>query len=255
MDERYKDYEELIIKKEQLLKDAHSYHLCYLQNFGELMTEILQTKIDCIRLKKTITYCMRCINMGEEINTDLMNAQIDTEMQTYYQDLEELIREKERADDSKEAEEFQANLAKKIFRRIAKKLHPDINAKTGQIEELSELWDKVMIAYRTFNVDALQEYEVLLNHIMTELGEEGFAPVLENIEELIQKAELQIAEIISTVPYTYGELLKDEEAVKVKKLELQSELDEFTTYKKELEETLEKLTGNGGAKFTWQMIL
>ena len=251
----YEEYESLVLKKEKLLKDAGSRRVVYLQKFGDLLAEILQEKIECIRLKKTITYCTKRINMGEPVDAKAMQDEIDGEMQAYYTELKSMLDERDNANKSQTADEYEMRMTKQIFRRICKRLHPDINAKTSENEILMDLWDRVMRAYRAFDVDKLEELEVTLNYVMTELGEEGFAPNIDNIDEKIKKLEKAIEQIITTVPYTYGELLKDPGAVEAKKQELKNELEEYRTYRKNLEETLEKLTGEGGGRFTWQIIL
>ena len=251
----YDEYEALLMKKEQLLKDAASRRIVYLQHFGDLMSEILESKIECIRLKKMIAYCTKCINTGASVDVNAMTEEIDAEMQAYYVELKSMVEEKENAKTSKTADEYEVRMTKKIFRRIAKRLHPDINVKTGETPVLLDLWDKVMEAYNAYDVEALEELEVVLNHVMTGLGEEGFAPDIENIEEKINKMEKRIHQIVTTLPYTYGELLNNPRAMEEKKAELQKELEEYHIYQISLKETLDHLSEEGGAKFTWQITL
>ena len=251
----YQEYESLVMKKEQLLKNAGSRRVVYLQHFGDLLAEILKAKFDCIRLKKTIVYCTKCINLGEPINTQAMWDEIDGEMQAYYVELKSMLEERDSAKKSKTADEYEVRMTKQIFRRIAKRLHPDINAKTSETPVLLELWDQVMDAYKAFDVEKMEELEVVLNGVMTELGEKGFALKVDNIEEKIKKLEKKIEEIVTTVPYTYGDLLANPNAIEAKKQELKKELEEYHIYQVSLEETLEKLTGEGGGHFTWQITL
>ena len=251
----YEEYESLVMKKEQLLKNAGSRRTVYLQYFGDLMAEILETKIECIRLKKTIAYCTKCINLGQTIDTKAMQEEIEGEMQAYYVELKSMLEEKEGAKTAKNADDYEVRMTKQIFRRIAKRLHPDINAKTYENAVLLELWNQVMDAYNEFDVEKLEELEVVLNHVMTELGEDGFAVNIDNIEDKIKKLEKKIQEIITTVPYTYGEILADPKAIELKKQELKKELEEYHIYQLNLEETLEKLTGEGGGRFIWQITL
>ena len=252
---QYDEYESLVMKKEKLLKDAGSRKIVYLQHFGDLMAEILRSKMECIRLKKTITYCTKRINLGEEIDVKAMQDEINGEMQAYYVELKNMLEEKEDAKKSQTADEYSVRMTKQIFRRICKRLHPDINAKTSENEQLLDLWDQVMIAYRAFDVEKLEELEVAVNCVLKDLGEEGFAPNVDNIEAKIKKLERVIGEIITTVPYTYGALLSNPKAIEAKKQELKRELEEYHIYQVNLEEILEKLTGEEGGRFTWQIIL
>ncbi len=251
----YTEYESLVVKKEQLLKLAGSRRVEYLKLFGDSMAEILKVKIDCIRLKKTIAYCTKFINLGEPVDTQRMQAEIEGEMQAYYIELKSMLKERDFAKAAKPIDEYDVRMAKQVFRRICKRLHPDINAKTGENAVLMDLWDQVMTAYKEYNADKLEELEVVLNHVMTELGDEGFVLNIDDIEGKIKKLEKQIQEITTTIPYTYGELLSDPEAIEARKQELIKELEEYQIYRNDLEETLEKLISEGGGRFTWQITL
>ncbi|MBR3637786.1 MAG: hypothetical protein IKN45_07665 [Lachnospiraceae bacterium] len=251
----YEEYEALIIRKEQLTKIASSRRVDYLQHFGDLMAEILTTKLECIRLKKILAYCTRCINLGEPIDTNAMQQEIDGEMQAYYVELQNMLDERDGAKNARLVDEYDVRMSKQIFRRICKRLHPDINTKTSKNGKLMDLWNRVMEAYKEYDAEKLEELEVELNHIMTLLGEEGFAPNIDNIDEKIKKIQKRISAILTTEPYTYGKLLADPKAIDAKKQELNKQLEEFKEYKRNLEEELEKLTGEGGARFTWQMTL
>ena len=56
-DGQYQKYEELLLKRDQLNKDAGSIHTAYMKEFGELLLENFELKIDCIKKKKMIAYC------------------------------------------------------------------------------------------------------------------------------------------------------------------------------------------------------
>ena len=54
--ERYEEYEELLVRRDQLSKDAGSYLIVYTKEFGDMITANFELKIDCIKKKKTISY-------------------------------------------------------------------------------------------------------------------------------------------------------------------------------------------------------
>ena len=58
-------YEELLLKKENLKKDGVQYRINYMKRFGDLMIESFEKKILCIKKKKMIAYCQRCVNQGK----------------------------------------------------------------------------------------------------------------------------------------------------------------------------------------------
>ncbi|MCR4649986.1 MAG: hypothetical protein K5776_13020 [Lachnospiraceae bacterium] len=251
----YEEYEALVIKKEQFLKDAGAYKIEYMKNFGELLTKILASKFECIRLKKTISYCMTKINVGESINMNEMEKEIDGEMKAYFVELKDMMDETERAKRSKTADDYSFEQSKKIFRRIAKRIHPDINDKTADSPELLDLWNEVMNAYYVFDYERLEELEVRMNHMLKAMGINAVPSSIDDLRTKIARLEKQINEIIGSEPYVYRELLADKKKMAQKKQELREELEEILIYQVNLEEKLQELTMEGGGTFSWQIIL
>ena len=140
---------------------------------------------------------------------------------------------------------------KRIYRRIAKKIHPDIHPGTLDLPVLSELWVEVMDAYDRNDLKALEELEIQINSILRELGDDVPDTEISDIDDKIRSLEAEIEKILSTDPYQYRFLLEDEERVQEYKEELQEELEEYTRYEKQLIEILKKYVA-GGAKFTWE---
>ena len=253
--EQREEYEELLLKREQLYKEAKSFKIRYVQEFGELTVMVFQAKLDCIRLKKTIAYCQKAINNGEKIDIDAMQGKVDEEMTLYKVELEEMLVENEHAKEAKTSDTYSVEMTKRLYRKLAKLLHPDINAKTEQYYVLQSLWNQILEAYASNDFEKLEELEVLVNKAMKELGDEGFELKIEDIEKKLERVRKQIEEIITTKPYTYHTLLGDPKAVEEKKEELNKELEEYKEYKAELEDILNKLLEEEGGVMTWQMTL
>ncbi len=251
--ERYKEYEELLIRRDHLYKDATSYQIAYTKEFGELILENFKLKIECIKKKKTISYCRRRLNRGLSINVERMKAEIEGEMLLYYEQFMDLIKETDDAMNSKSSREFKVKLAKKIYRRLAKKLHPDINEKTEGNETLRELWERIVKAYNRNDPDELDNLEVLVKRALEQLGEEGFEIDYSNIEERIERLERQINEILMTQPYTYGEILESEEKKEAIRNSLEEEKNDYEKYLETLQKTLDDMLCGEGVKLTWQM--
>lgn len=245
-------YEDLLFKKEQFMKDAESYRISYIQEFGELTAEVFKAKIECIRLKKTISFCQKALNVGKKIDVNAMDKAIEGEMLVYKAELQSMLEENKIASKAISSDRFDVTFAKKIFRRLTKKLHPDINKMTEKDPRLEDLWNKIMRAYRANDVERLEELEVLVNAIFKELGEDALDIDYQDLEDRIKALEIKIKIILSDKPYTYGELLNDEEKVKAKKEEMQKELKEFKDYAIELEGILADLLMQGGATLSFR---
>ena len=56
-EELREQYENLILQRDRLEKEAEQYRMNYFREFGELITDAFQARIDCIALKKSIAFC------------------------------------------------------------------------------------------------------------------------------------------------------------------------------------------------------
>ena len=239
-----KEYEDLILQRDRLEKEADQIRLNYLREFGEEITAAFQARIDCIALKKSITFCQMKKNAGEEIDPISMQEYIDNSMLAYREQLNGLLSEVEAGQNLQTIPFLDAEEIKKIYRRVAKRLHPDIYPQTAEDPELMELFQRVLTAYRANDLKAIREAETLINRYLEEHGEEPFPGEIENLPEKIADLEREIANIMQTEPYTYKVLLQDPEAVEQKHKELAEEIASYQNYQKELQAHLESLILN-----------
>ncbi|MBQ1488252.1 MAG: hypothetical protein IIZ41_05775 [Lachnospiraceae bacterium] len=63
-------YEEILVKRDQLLKEANSIKLAYHKEFGDLLLKAFEMKIAFIREKKRIRYAQAMVNRGECVFKD-----------------------------------------------------------------------------------------------------------------------------------------------------------------------------------------
>ena len=234
-------YENLILQRDRLEKEAEQYHLEYYHEFGELITDTFQARIDCIALKKSITFCQMKLNAGEEIDPISMQEFVDAGMLAYNAQLEELLSLTEAGKSLEPISLLEVEEIKRIYRRIAKRLHPDICPLTAEEPELMNLFQKALSAYRRNDLKKLREAETLINRFLKEHGEDPEAAEIENLPEKIADLETEIAQIIEKEPYTYKTLLEDPDAIEKKRAELEAEKEEYLNYKKELQAHLESL--------------
>ena len=252
-DERFEEYAELLIRRDQLNKEAGSYLTAYIKEFGDLITKNFEIKLECIKKKKTISYCRRRLNRNLPIDPKKMKAEIEKEMMGYYEELKRMAEENEDAKKAKASGAYRVERSKKLYHRLAKLIHPDINKKTAENETLKELWDRIVDAYHKNDSDELDDLEILVKKAMDELGEEGIEPDYEDIENRIERLERQIGDILTTEPYTYGEMLKDEGKKESYRLKLTDEYEDYVNYLESLEQALDDMLSSGGVKVLWKM--
>jgi|GEM_PF-354737 hypothetical protein len=249
------ELEDLLVRRDQLYKESETYMILYTQEFGDLIVANFELKIECIGKKKAISYCRRRMNRGLAVDVRRMQAELDEEMKLYYVQLQDLIKETNAAKEAETVDEYRSSRSRKIYRRLAKVMHPDINRHAATDEELQELWAKVVHAYQQSDVDELEDLEILVRRAMARLGEEMFLPDCDDLERRIERVECQINDILTTEPYTYGELLRDEEQKAAYRTRLQEEHDDYEQYLHMLEKTLEEMLSGGEAKLVWNMNL
>ena len=76
-DERLAKYEDLLIKRDILKKEAGSYMTAYICEFGQLITEVFEAEVECIRKKKSIAFCQTAVNRGEKPDAAELDAFVE----------------------------------------------------------------------------------------------------------------------------------------------------------------------------------
>ena len=121
----YEEYTDLICKRDVLDKQADSIQLAYTKEFGQLLKENFELKIECIKKKRMIAYCGKQINRGLPIDILHVGALIENELALYYDELKELIARNESAKRSVVLSDYRVRAAKRIYHRLVKKLLHD----------------------------------------------------------------------------------------------------------------------------------
>ena len=247
-DSKYEEYENLLLERDQITKEAGQIWTVYLQLFGKLITDNYEEKLECIKCKKTIAYYQNALNHGGVVDSAAMEKYMEQEMAEYYANLRRMLKENEDANNAGTSTPYEVARAKTLYRRLAKLIHPDINPETDQSKELQELWQRILIAYHHNDVKDLSELEVLVRKVLKELGSEDVKVDIPDIEEKIEALKSEIEGIKQTEPYCLRYLVEDEEAAEKKKTELREELETYQKYHKELNEVILKMLQSGGLK-------
>ncbi|MCR5654436.1 MAG: hypothetical protein K6G07_02200 [Lachnospiraceae bacterium] len=237
----YAKYKELLIERDEVTKDAFQAEHEYFRVFGELIVDIFRQKVESIRLKKSIEYCRRFKNRGEKVNLKEMQIYLQKEIDEYQKKLDQMAQDYEETKKSEKVSKMEMMEIKRIYRRMVKKIHPDINPLTIRDENLFALWNRLVIAYNCNDLKELKELEVLIEMALEGLDGEGGEVDIPDIEEKIAEIEAEIEMIKSKEPYLYRGLLQDPILMEEKKEELRQELKEYKDYCEELQKTLDEL--------------
>ncbi|MBR2805165.1 MAG: hypothetical protein IKE18_00120 [Oscillospiraceae bacterium] len=242
---RYEEYENLLVDKDELIKEGESIWVHYQQLFGQLITDIFEEKLECIKNKKVISLYQAAINHGGHVFSHMVDEYLDKEMSDYYAELQRLISEKDSAEDAATVSAYASKRSKELYRRLAKLLHPDINPLTDESEELQDLWVRTVKAYEEYDVKTLSELEVLVRKTLKELGAGEIKVEIPDIREKIDALKEEIMHIRASEPYCHKALIENPEAVEKKTKELEEELQKYKDYYQELNRIILEML-NGG---------
>ena len=248
----YDRYEELLLRRDAVKKEAFQYEREYVREFGDLILEIFQLKIECIRRKKTIEYCQAAANHGQAIDQAKLQEYLQEELAALNKQLDGMIEDAEAAKQSGKVTEVELLQIKRIYHKLVKLLHPDINPMTEESEQLRELWQHVVLAYNCNDLKLMQETEVLAMKALEQLGNDTIDIEIPNLDEKIAELEAEIERIMQTDPYQYKFLLEDPKAIDEKKASLAEEKKSYEEYSKQLDEILGGLLKNG-VSLIWRM--
>lgn len=237
------EYTELIIERDRLSKEAQDYQVSYVKRFGELIEKSFSLKIECIRCKKMISRYIKIVNGGKgddskKVTLDYLRILVSEEMAGYDEQLKNII-EIRKLDDP--VSDYEIAQIKKIYHKIAMRIHPDINPQLFGNEEVKKLWEDISLAYKGNNLERMKELEAVAAAVISKYCDDVVAVVIGNIDEKIAKVKEEIETIKSTEPYMYRFLLEDEEMCAEKEAQLKAEIDDYQRYLNDLNADLETL--------------
>ncbi|MGN1120026.1 MAG: hypothetical protein ACI4Q4_06685, partial [Oscillospiraceae bacterium] len=166
----YFEYEALLLKRDALEREAGLYMNEYTCVFGELLTERYRAYILCIELKKKIAFCQAAINCGGKVNEAELEGYICAQMEEYYEKLSEMAENNELCRKAEAVSEVDVRKIKKIYRSLAKQLHPDISPLTAEYPELLQLWNRAVTAYKCNSLKEIEEVQLLVNSFLERNG-------------------------------------------------------------------------------------
>ena len=244
-DGSYDRYEELLLRKNDLRKECLHLEEEYTRVFGEQMIAVFRKKVECAKKKKTIEFCQISLNRGQMPDESALREFILKETAALQSHLEAMAAEYESARKAKPITDVELTKIKTIYRKIAKRLHPDTNPMVQESEQLKRLWLDVLSAYTRNDLKELRELEVLVTKALADTSGETRVLIIPDIEDKIQALEEEIQHIMDTDPYQYKFLLLDREAVETRKKSLEEELHTYEEYSAQLDSLLTQALPEG----------
>lgn len=237
----YARYEELLMQRDAVKKEAFQHDREYVRVFGDLILQVFRKKMECICKKKTIEYCRVFLNRGEAVDPAALQAYLRKEMEEYQNQLDDMIKINDAAKNTQQITQKDLLMIKRIYHRLVKQIHPDINPLTNTNDELRDLWQRLVAAYNCNDLKEMEEIEVLINAVLEKLNKGTMEIEIPDIDEKIAELEKEISRIKSEDPYQYKYLLMDPDMVEEKKEALRNELKAYEEYSEQLQNMLDEM--------------
>ena len=217
-----------------------------MSRLGALIFLKFENEIEYRKLKKKLNLIIQSKNKNEKIDINKIDEILKSELESFYKELENLREKMKRSKiylGSSLLSDEEVKKIKEIFRRLAKKLHPDINK--NLTEEEIDLWNRVKEAYENNDLISLIVLEGLIDNI--EVKENvNINNIEENIEKIknkIEKIKIIIKESLNEFPLNLRILIKDESFIKNKKDELNKEIKIYKDKINELNKLINEAIG------------
>lgn len=195
----------------------------YETKIGRYKIESLELQIELKGIKKKLQLCHQFINQGEAPNFDHIEVKA----------LIMLANAQKEINDAKAKVSFGINVLnnlasvedsielRKIYKTIAKSLHPDVNPNITESQK--ELWFLFKNAYENGDLDKMKSIQIVYadelkktNEYQIELSEKDTILQIETLKQGIVDLETRKKELNKQFPFDIAEQIRDEEWVQEK---------------------------------------
>jgi len=219
----------------------------YMLKLGSIEYRAYEAQCAALRLKRKIELIQAKKNRQEKVIISAIEETLDSEFAEYQKQLNEQIDKMNDALKRSKAEVLSNEdnkKFKKLYRKIVKALHPDINPDVSEAQV--QLFDNAVSAYKNGDLNTLKIIGEMVGNsplpeqhkdALTQLNEEK-----ERLQNLLKVIRDSIEQIKSKYPYTMKEIIEDEEQTEQKKKELENILSQYneliSIYKAKIEEMI-----------------
>lgn len=255
LEELKKEVEKMRIELSMLLleRDELQFVICknieteYMLKLGSIEYKAYEAQCAALRLKRKIELIQAKKNRQEKIIISAIEETLDSEFAEYKKQLDEQINKMNDALRRSKAEvlsDEENRELKKLYRKIVKSLHPDINPDFSEAQ--IKLFDNAVQAYKNGDLVTLRIIgEMVANNLLPEQHKDAMmqlAEEKERLQGLLKSIRNSIENIKTEYPYTMKEILEDTDKTEQKKQELESILSQYneliSIYKAKIEEML-----------------
>ncbi len=240
----YKEAKEKITELKKTLtdlvyeKDNLKFVICeniktqYMLNFGSLEYNLYKAYCKYLRLRRKKEMIQAKKNRQESIDIETIEKDLDDEFAEYKKVLDGKISDMKEALKRSEMDfltDEEEILIKTLYKKIVKKIHPDINP--AITEEEKEFFYKATDSYKNGDLMTIQTiYDIVISNEDTDkeaLSDKALKDEVKRLEGLIGKIQKDIDLIKSQPPYTWKEFVEDKNKRADKLKELKNNLEAY----------------------------
>lgn len=234
----YERYEELLLKKEALKKEAEEYQIQYNEVFNMLNNDTYEARLECIKKRKIVSYCEERKKNGRLVYQNELDDYIDNAMKEYKDALNFILKNDDDDKKQKNSPEYNKQV-KTIYHKLARLIHPDMNNDLKDDKTIQDLWNRTCIANNCLDLEEMEELDILINKYLASLNNVEYEIEIPNVDEKIFNLNREIEKILHTDPYQYKYVLADKAVIERKKEELLKELTDYKRYLSELNKQID----------------
>lgn len=239
--------------------DELVFHICrniqtdYFMHFGALEYKAYELQCKILRINRKIHLIQLRINRDEPVPLQAIEQQLDIEYADYIKTLEEKMDQMNDALHRSNAAEWLCERdtaeLKKLYHKIVRRLHPDVNKNTTPQEK--QLFLNAVLAYENADLYAMRTIALLLEESADRVETIGSLKEMQNKKEYLTRQchdiQTRIERVKNSFPYTEKELLQDKERVAARIDELNTLIAEYketyVRYEQRLKAIMENVNG------------
>lgn len=232
----------------EYLKDDESKNLeaLYYSKIGFKEVELYQKEIEYLKLKREIELINSYINKGTKINLHQISIVINQELKNYYTELSSLSTKVCLANIIVENLVPIKKEISTLYKKLAKKLHPDFNEFT---EELKKYWLQLQKYYSEQNFEGLKALEMILSfENIAVTDEEDIDKKVSEMMEKIKNLYKEKWDLLKTYPFNMKIYIEDENWIIEKLQSLEVKIEEFNYQIEKLKPLYDVLLLDDGGK-------